>query len=111
MYKTTIILQFGYNIFLVLAQSDADVEWKVIKPDVFAAIMDFFTTGLPVVNEDSIPSPDTGRPPYAQLVLLPANPSLPSRCINMISFRNTHGPKNTDRLGVNRLNLTDKSNW
>ena len=36
------------------------MEWKVIKPDVFAAIMDFFTTGLPVVNEDSVPSPDTG---------------------------------------------------
>lgn len=37
------------------------MEWKVIKPDVFAAIMDFFTSGLPVVNEDSKPSADTGR--------------------------------------------------
>ncbi|CAL8247644.1 unnamed protein product [Merluccius merluccius] len=45
--------------FITITKSDADVEWKVIKPDVFAAIMDFFTTGLPVVNEDSTPSPDT----------------------------------------------------
>lgn len=36
------------------------MEWRVIKPDVFAAIMDFFTSGLPVVNEDSTPSADTG---------------------------------------------------
>ncbi|CAL8295320.1 unnamed protein product [Gadus morhua 'NCC'] len=45
--------------FITITKSDAEVEWKVIKPDVFAAIMDFFTTGLPVVNEDSVPSPDT----------------------------------------------------
>lgn len=37
------------------------MEWRVIKPDVFAAIMDFFTSGLPVVNEDSTPSADTGK--------------------------------------------------
>ena len=36
------------------------MEWRVIKPDVFAAIMDFFASGLPVVNEDSTPSADTG---------------------------------------------------
>jgi len=44
-----------------LTQSDETMEWKVIKPDVFAAIMDFFTSGLPVVNEDSKPSADTGK--------------------------------------------------
>lgn len=37
------------------------MEWKVIKPDVFAAIMDFFSSGLPIVNEDSKPSADTGK--------------------------------------------------
>lgn len=45
----------------VSVQADETMEWKVIKPDVFAAIMDFFTSGLPVVNEDSAPSPDTGK--------------------------------------------------
>lgn len=37
------------------------MEWKVIKPDVFAAIMDFFASGLPVVNEGATPSADTGN--------------------------------------------------
>lgn len=37
------------------------MEWKVIKPDVFATIMDFFTSGLPVVSEGSKQSEDTGR--------------------------------------------------
>ncbi|XP_076006755.1 NFU1 iron-sulfur cluster scaffold homolog, mitochondrial [Genypterus blacodes] len=45
--------------FITITRSDANTEWKVIKPDVFAAIMDFFTTGLPVVSEDSQPSADT----------------------------------------------------
>ncbi|XP_041855108.1 NFU1 iron-sulfur cluster scaffold homolog, mitochondrial [Melanotaenia boesemani] len=45
--------------FITITKSDATMEWKVIKPDVFATIMDFFTSGLPIVNEDSKPSADT----------------------------------------------------
>ncbi|XP_042277585.1 NFU1 iron-sulfur cluster scaffold homolog, mitochondrial [Thunnus albacares] len=45
--------------FITITKADENMEWKVIKPDVFAAIMDFFTSGLPVVNEDSKPSADT----------------------------------------------------
>ncbi|XP_070820550.1 NFU1 iron-sulfur cluster scaffold homolog, mitochondrial [Chaetodon trifascialis] len=45
--------------FITISKSDANMEWKVIKPDVFAAIMDFFTSGLPVVSENSKPSEDT----------------------------------------------------
>uniref|UniRef100_A0A3P8WFZ2 NFU1 iron-sulfur cluster scaffold homolog, mitochondrial n=1 Tax=Cynoglossus semilaevis TaxID=244447 RepID=A0A3P8WFZ2_CYNSE len=45
--------------FITITRSDANLEWKLIKPDVFAAIMDFFTSGLPVVNEDSKPNADT----------------------------------------------------
>lgn len=47
------------HVFLSI-QSDANIEWKVIKPDVFATIMDFFTSGLPVVSEGSKQSEDTG---------------------------------------------------
>lgn len=46
--------------FWLLIQTDVDLEWKLIKPDVFAAIMDFFTSGLPVVNEEDTPRADTG---------------------------------------------------
>ncbi|KAF1389700.1 hypothetical protein PFLUV_G00076210 [Perca fluviatilis] len=45
--------------FITITRPDSNMEWRVIKPDVFAAIMDFFTSGLPVVNEDSTPSADT----------------------------------------------------
>ncbi|KAG7480690.1 hypothetical protein MATL_G00059020 [Megalops atlanticus] len=45
--------------FITITKADVDMEWKVIKPDVFAAIMDFFTSGLPVVNEEDTPSADT----------------------------------------------------
>ncbi|KAJ8378075.1 hypothetical protein AAFF_G00248700 [Aldrovandia affinis] len=44
--------------FITITKADVNLEWKVIKPDVFAAIMDFFTSGLPVVNEDA-PHADT----------------------------------------------------
>lgn len=30
---------------------DEEIDWKNIKAEVFATIMDFFTSGLPVVNE------------------------------------------------------------
>ncbi|KAM6930361.1 NFU1 iron-sulfur cluster scaffold homolog, mitochondrial [Xenentodon cancila] len=45
--------------FITITKSGENVEWKVIKPDVFATIMDFFTSGLPIVNEDSRPNADT----------------------------------------------------
>lgn len=50
-------LTFSFLFF----QADSAMEWKVIKPDVFATIMDFFTSGVPVVNEESMPSADTGE--------------------------------------------------
>ncbi len=33
-------------------QHDDDSEWNLIKPDIFASIMDFFATGLPVIDPD-----------------------------------------------------------
>ncbi|KAI5622087.1 NFU1 iron-sulfur cluster scaffold-like, mitochondrial [Silurus asotus] len=45
--------------FITITKTDSHMEWKVIKPDVFATIMDFFTSGLPVVNEDAAPRADT----------------------------------------------------
>ncbi|KAG9270451.1 hypothetical protein AMEX_G15402 [Astyanax mexicanus] len=45
--------------FITITKTNSDAEWKVIKPDVFATIMDFFTSGLPVVSEDAVPSADT----------------------------------------------------
>ncbi|KAM9476165.1 NFU1 iron-sulfur cluster scaffold homolog, mitochondrial [Clarias gariepinus] len=45
--------------FITVTKADSHTEWKVINPDIFATIMDFFTSGLPVVNEDAAPRSDT----------------------------------------------------
>jgi len=37
--------------FITITKVDNEAEWKSIKPEVFATIMDFFSSGLPVVTE------------------------------------------------------------
>ncbi|XP_076275905.1 NFU1 iron-sulfur cluster scaffold homolog, mitochondrial-like [Rhynchophorus ferrugineus] len=44
--------------FITITKSEEDVEWKIIKPEIFATIMDFFATNLPVLNEAK-PNMDT----------------------------------------------------
>ncbi|XP_053981701.1 NFU1 iron-sulfur cluster scaffold homolog, mitochondrial-like [Hylaeus volcanicus] len=44
--------------FITITKVDEDVEWKLLKPEIFAVIMDFFATGLPVLNEER-PAADT----------------------------------------------------
>ena len=45
---------------------DDDVDWQVVKPEVFATIMDFFASGLPLVTEER-PASDTGKEKYCSL--------------------------------------------
>uniref|UniRef100_A0A182JEA0 NFU1 iron-sulfur cluster scaffold homolog, mitochondrial n=1 Tax=Anopheles atroparvus TaxID=41427 RepID=A0A182JEA0_ANOAO len=47
---------FGGDFVTISKQEDA--EWRIIKPEVFAVIMDFFASGLPVVT-NAKPNPDT----------------------------------------------------
>ncbi|CRL07370.1 CLUMA_CG020348, isoform A [Clunio marinus] len=47
---------FGGDFITVSKQEDA--EWRVMKPEIFAVIMDFFPSGLPIVFEHS-PNADT----------------------------------------------------
>ncbi|TRY81045.1 hypothetical protein TCAL_06490 [Tigriopus californicus] len=49
---------FGKD-FITVTKHDDEVEWKLLKPDIYATIMDFFASGLPIVNEDAKPSVDT----------------------------------------------------
>lgn len=44
--------------FITITKSDDEVEWKLLKPEIFATIMDFFASGLPVLNEAK-PNEDT----------------------------------------------------
>merc|ERR1719328_675739 len=43
---------FGPDFIVVTKYDDENYDWKVMKPEIFATIMDFFTSGLPVVNAD-----------------------------------------------------------
>ncbi|KAK7112707.1 NFU1 iron-sulfur cluster scaffold homolog, mitochondrial-like [Littorina saxatilis] len=47
---------FGQDF--ITATKDDDTEWKVLKPEIYAVIMDFFASGLPVLTEEQ-PSGDT----------------------------------------------------
>ena len=42
-----------------MLQIDEDTKWDTLKPEVYATIMDFFASGLPIVSDEP-PSQDTG---------------------------------------------------
>lgn len=44
--------------FITVSRADEDVEWRVLKPEIYATIMDSFQAGLPILT-DAEPSPDT----------------------------------------------------
>ncbi|XP_066246258.1 NFU1 iron-sulfur cluster scaffold homolog, mitochondrial-like [Euwallacea similis] len=44
--------------FITITKADEEVEWKIIKPEIFATVMDFFASNLPVLNEAK-PNSDT----------------------------------------------------
>ena len=46
--------------FITVTKFDDDVEWKLLKPEIFATVMDFFASGLPVLNEGT-PNPGTRK--------------------------------------------------
>ena len=45
--------------FLTVTRASEDVEWKVLKPEIYEVIMDFFTADNQPVLIDGDPSPDT----------------------------------------------------
>ncbi|XP_053574186.1 NFU1 iron-sulfur cluster scaffold homolog, mitochondrial [Bombina bombina] len=44
--------------FITITKESEGIDWNLIKPDVYATIMDFFSSGLPVVTADA-PRNDT----------------------------------------------------
>ncbi len=54
---------FGAD-YITVSKADDEIDWKVLKPEIFASIMDFFGTGLPVLREnaqENINSDTTGN--------------------------------------------------
>lgn len=46
---------FGSNFITITKQHD-DIQWQILKPEIYGAIMDFFSTNLPVIDEDAQPA-------------------------------------------------------
>lgn len=44
--------------FITITRADEDVEWRVLKPEIYATIMDYFMAGLPIMADEE-PSQDT----------------------------------------------------
>lgn len=49
--------------FVTVTKGEDD-EWETLKPDVFAAIMDFYATDLPVLRDINVAADDSGTPSY-----------------------------------------------
>jgi len=49
---------FEDGVVKLKMQADEAIDWQVLKPDIFATVMDFFASGVPVVTEPQ-PSLDT----------------------------------------------------
>jgi len=43
---------FGPDFITVTKYEEEGVDWKLMKPEIFATVMDFFNSGLPVVNAE-----------------------------------------------------------
>ncbi|KAH9495455.1 hypothetical protein Btru_015161 [Bulinus truncatus] len=43
---------------ITVTRADDDIDWNVLKPEIFSVIMDFFASGLPVLTEEK-PAGDT----------------------------------------------------
>ncbi|KAM4675576.1 NFU1 iron-sulfur cluster scaffold homolog, mitochondrial [Discoglossus pictus] len=39
--------------FITVTKNSEEMDWNLMKPDIYATIMDFFSSGLPVVSEDA----------------------------------------------------------
>lgn len=48
---------FGSD-YITLTKADDDIEWMILKPEIYATIMDFFASGLPILT-DVKPTSDT----------------------------------------------------
>eukprot|EP00105_Crassostrea_gigas_P015140 XP_011432047.2 PREDICTED: NFU1 iron-sulfur cluster scaffold homolog, mitochondrial [Crassostrea gigas] len=48
--------------FITVTKADDDLDWQVMKPDIYATIMDFFASNLPILTDEQ-PSADTAIDP------------------------------------------------
>lgn len=46
--------------FITVTKEHDDIQWQILKPEIYAAIMDFFSTNLPILNENA-PPPESSK--------------------------------------------------
>ena len=54
---------FGSD-YVTFTKQDDEIDWRLVKPEIFASIMDFYNTGLPILREnaqDNLNSDTTGK--------------------------------------------------
>ena len=51
---------YGADFITITKVDDDTVDWAVLKPEIYATIMDFFAAGLPILTDEQ-PAPDTGE--------------------------------------------------
>ncbi|XP_055340037.1 NFU1 iron-sulfur cluster scaffold homolog, mitochondrial-like isoform X2 [Paramacrobiotus metropolitanus] len=49
---------FGSD-FITITKMDDEVDWKVLKAEIYAVIMDFFASNLPILHEEEPSAQDT----------------------------------------------------
>jgi hypothetical protein len=47
--------------FITITKEHDDIQWQLLKPEIYGSIMDFFSTNLPVVDEDAEPIASSKR--------------------------------------------------
>ncbi|CAF1551084.1 unnamed protein product [Rotaria magnacalcarata] len=48
--------------FITVTKQHDDIQWQVLKPEIYAIIMDFFSTNLPVVDDNTEPPTSSVSP-------------------------------------------------
>lgn len=46
---------YGRDFITVTKSSDEEITWTLLKPDIFATIMDFFSSNLPILTDEQPP--------------------------------------------------------
>lgn len=54
--------------FITITKQHEDIQWQILKPEIYGAIMDFFSTNLPVVDGDAQPSESSKTVGFHRLI-------------------------------------------
>lgn len=45
---------FGPDYITITKEDDCEFDWKTLKPEIFASIMDFLNSGIPILREGAL---------------------------------------------------------